>query len=129
MQRFLSSLGQGLLPKRIQLLINGDNYGVPAQLVALDAISLLYEDAVGTEFILLSELLPLMKILSTKGCLRPSEHHSSQAPYFLMPIFFNKHICVSLNSICYLSILMDNFFISEFNCFNKKLLILHECCQ
>ena len=98
LHRFFKNLNHGLLPKRIQLLINGDNYGVPAQLVALDAISLLYEDAEGPQFGLLSELLPLMKLLSTQGCLRPTETHSSQAPYFMMPILFNKNLCVGIFS-------------------------------
>lgn len=91
---YFHKLNHGLLPKRIQELINGENLSrVPPQLVALDSFGLLFESS-GTEinFIIITELLNLMKLLSTQGCLRPTEKFACLAPYYLIPILFDKHV-------------------------------------
>lgn len=85
---------RGLFPERVQRLINGQNYQIPHRIIALDALGLLYEDSRTNKknFIIIMELLKLMRLLSTKGNLRPTEQHVSQAPLFVMPVLFDKRV-------------------------------------
>lgn len=91
---FLRSIKQGLFPERVQHLINGHNYQIPHRIIALDALGLLYEESRTNKknFIIIMELLKLMKLLSTKGNLRPTEQHVSQAPLYVMPVLFDKRV-------------------------------------
>lgn len=92
---YFHKLNHGLLPKKVQELINGDNLSrVPPQLIALDSFGLLYEESLESEInlIVITELLNLMKLLSTEGCLRPTENFSCLAPYYLIPILFDKQV-------------------------------------
>lgn len=92
---YFQKLNHGLLPKRVQELINGDNLSrVPPQLVALDSFGLFFEESLGSEInlIIVTELLNLMKLLATQGCLRPTENFSCLAPYYLIPILFDKSV-------------------------------------
>lgn len=95
---FLRSMKRGLFPDRVQQLINGHNQKIPCRIIALDCIGLLYDESRTNKrnFIIIMELLKLMKLLSTKGNLRPTEQHVSQAPYFIMPLLFDKKV-ISLN--------------------------------
>lgn len=77
---FLRSMKYGLFPDRVQQLINGLNQKIPIRIIALDALGLLYEESRTKKrnFIVVMEVLKLMKLLSTKGNLRPTEHHATQ---------------------------------------------------
>jgi hypothetical protein len=91
---FLRSMKRGLFPERVQHLINGRNNQIPHQIIALDALGLLYEESRTNKrnFVIIMELLKLMKLLSTKGNLRPTEQHVSHAPLFVMPLLFDKRV-------------------------------------
>ncbi|CAO1356727.1 unnamed protein product [Diamesa tonsa] len=96
---YFHKLNHGLLPKRVQELINGQNLSrVPPQLVALDSFGLFFEESLGSErnLIIVTELLNLMKLLATQGCLRPTENFSCLAPYYLIPILFDKNNSIEL---------------------------------
>jgi hypothetical protein len=91
---FLRSLDEGLLPLRMQQLIKASNSCVPVSIIAFDALGCLIEESRHemNNFIVTVELLQMMRLLSTEGSLRPSETSPSQAPFFLMPILFDKQV-------------------------------------
>lgn len=98
---FLRSMKRGLFPERVQQLINGLNHKIPCRIIAFDALGLLYEESRTNkrDFIIIMELLKLMKLLSTKGNLRPTEQHVTQAPYFIMPLLFDKKVMYKINTL------------------------------
>jgi hypothetical protein len=107
---FLRSIKRGLFPERVQQLINGHNYQIPHRVIALDALGLLYEESRTNKrnFVIIMELLKLMKLLSTKGNLRPTEQHVSHAPLFVMPLLFDKRVRKLLKN-------STNCFLNTFN--------------
>lgn len=95
---FLRTIKRGLFPERVQQLINGQNHQIPHRTIALDALGLLCEESRTNKqnFVIIMELLKLMNLLSTQGNLRPTEQNVSQAPFFIMPVLFNKKVYLPL---------------------------------
>jgi hypothetical protein len=91
--QYLRSNKYGLLPLRVQNLIKSHNCEIPFQVIALDALGLLCEESRNNtkNFVILTELLQLMRLLATEGNLAPTEQFSSHAPYFIVPILFDKN--------------------------------------
>lgn len=92
---FLRGLDNGLLPLKTQKLIISPSANVSYTIIAFDVLGCLIDesrDKKNLNFIVVAKLLKLMKILSTKGSLKPTEHFSSQGPYFLMPILFDRNV-------------------------------------
>lgn len=82
-----------LLPERIQMLLVARNDGVTSTTIALDALGLLFEEFSNcTNLKLIHSILDIMKDLSTKGQLRPTEMRVSHAPYIILPLFFDETV-------------------------------------
>lgn len=115
---FLKALHKPLLPNRVQELLIGlenwiiyyfilflniiflaDNDYVAARVIAMDALGLLKQDVKQYQIDLILALLNLMKILATTGSLRPTEVHTSFAPFLIMPIFFKPAVSRTRNWI------------------------------
>ncbi|KAL1140708.1 hypothetical protein AAG570_000638, partial [Ranatra chinensis] len=91
-QLFLQYLKQPLLPVRVQELLAADNPGIPAQVVAEDALGLLYQDLPGRHLHLLKSILELLHAISKTS--HRSELTSLNLPIVLLPTFFNINVSV-----------------------------------